>query len=175
MRLSFSRAARAAVAAASLCLAACKPTPANDAAATDTAGGRTSADAAAGVASSTSATPAAASAAATTAPTAAIVVLYNHPRDTAAFEKYYRETHVPLVQKHAGEVGLTRVIASKFDRTADGKKPPYYREAQLWFPSEDALKRGMETPGFKAVAGDLPNFATGGGPTILISRETNNP
>jgi len=174
MRLSFSRAARAAVAAASLCLAACKPTPANDAAATDTAGGRTSADAAAGVASSTSATPAA-SAAATTAPTAAIVVLYNHPRDTAAFEKYYRETHVPLVQKHAGEVGLTRVIASKFDRTADGKKPPYYREAQLWFPSEDALKRGMETPGFKAVAGDLPNFATGGGPTILISRETNNP
>ena len=174
MRLSFSRAARAAVAAASRCLAACKPTPAHDAAATDTAAGRTSTDAAAGVASSTSATPAA-SAAATAAPTAALVVLYSHPTDTAAFEKYYRDTHLPIVRRNAADIGFSRAVFMKFDRTADGKRPPFYRKAELWFPSEDALKRGMESAGFKAVADDIPNFATGGGPTVLTSRETNNP
>jgi hypothetical protein len=31
----------------------------------------------------------------------------------------------------------------------------------------------MDTPGFKAVAGDLPNFSTNG-QTILIAHETNN-
>ena len=111
--------------------------------------------------------------AAAAAPTASLVVLYNEPRDTAAFEKYYAETHVPLVGKHAQEMGVTRTVLTKFDRTVDGKKPPYYREAQLWFASEDALRTAMETEGFKAVAGDLPKFVTNGGPTILISHETN--
>ena len=109
----------------------------------------------------------------TASPTAAIVVLYNEPRDTAAFEKYYREKHVPLVGQHAQEIGFTRAVLTKFDRTVDGKKPPYYREAQLWFASEEALRKGMETAGFKAVGGDLPNFATNGGPTIIIAHETN--
>src|SRR5438034_2386871 len=38
----------------------------------------------------------------------AVVVLYNHPKDTAAFEKYYKETHVPLFASHAQEIGVTR-------------------------------------------------------------------
>ena len=109
------------------------------------------------------------------APTAAVVVLYNFPTDTAAFEKYYRETHLPLVGKHAGEIGFSRAVLTKFDRTADGKKPPYYRKAELWFPSEEAMNKGMATAGFKAVGADFANFVTNGGPTILISHETNNP
>lgn len=122
------------------------------------------------------AAPAAAAAAASPdammGPTASVVVLYNEPKDTAAFEKYYRETHVPLVGQHAAEIGVKRAVLTKFDRAADGSKPRFYREAQLWFDSEDALKKGMATEGFKAVAGDLPKFVTNGGPTILISRET---
>ena len=105
-------------------------------------------------------------------PTASVVVLYNEPKDTAAFEKYYRETHVPLVGQHAAEIGVKRAVFTKFDRAADGSKPRFYREAQLWFDSEDALTKGMASAGFKAVAGDLPKFVTNGGPTILVSRET---
>ena len=137
------------IAVAALALAACSG-PSSETAASDTTG-----------------------AAAAAAPTASLVVLYNEPKDTAAFEKYYAETHVPLVGKHAQEMGVTRAVLTKFDRTVDGKKPPYYREAQLWFASEDALKKAMETEGSKAVAGDLPKFVTNGGPTILISHETN--
>jgi hypothetical protein len=56
-------------------------------------------------------------------PAAIVTVIYNTPKDTAAFEKYYRDVHLPLMA---------------------------------------ALKKGIATPGFKKVAGDLPNFATGG-------------
>lgn len=110
----------------------------------------------------------------TASPTAAIVVLYNFPKDTAAFEMYYRETHLPLLGRHAGEIGFSRGVLMKFDRTADGKKPPYYRKAELWFPSEEAMTKGMATAGFQAVGADFANFVTNGGPTILISHETNN-
>src|SRR5207245_9498432 len=38
----------------------------------------------------------------------AVIVLYNQPKDTAAFEKYYAEKHVPLFAAHAQEIGVTR-------------------------------------------------------------------
>ncbi|MEA2714619.1 MAG: hypothetical protein QOK27_2580, partial [Gemmatimonadales bacterium] len=40
--------------------------------------------------------------------------------------------------------------------------PARYRQAELYFPSMDALKKGVATPAFKGVADDLPKFATGG-------------
>ena len=153
--------------AAALSLAACGGNTASESAAT------TGADTAAPTSASASTSDAAAATTSSASPTASVVVLYNEPKDTAAFEKYYRETHVPLVGQHAKEIGFTRAILTKFDRAADGSKPRYYREAQLWFDSEEALKKGMATAGFAAVGGDFPNFVTNGGPTILISHETN--
>src|SRR5207247_1853999 len=91
----------------------------------------------------------------------AVVVLYNHPKDTAAFEKYYAETHVPLFASHAQEIGVTRAELIKFASTADGKPPTLYREADLRFDSKEALEKGTATPGFKAVAADLANTAAG--------------
>ena len=91
-----------------------------------------------------------------------VVVIYNHPKDPAAFEKYYEATHLPLVNKHAKDIGFSRAVLMKFPRNLDGSKPSFYRKAELWFDSEAALTRGTATPGFGAVAGDLPNFATGG-------------
>lgn len=102
----------------------------------------------------------------------AVVVLYNQPKDAAAFEKYYAETHVPLFKSHAQEIGVTRVELIKFASTADGKPPTLYREADLRFDSKEALEKGTATAGFKAVATDLANFATGG-VTVLIGQKTN--
>src|SRR2546427_299424 len=102
----------------------------------------------------------------------AVVVLYNQPKDTAAFEKYYAEKHVPLFAAHAQEIGVTRVELVKFAVTIDGKAPTLYREADIRFASRDALERGIATPGWKAAAADLANFATGG-VTVLIGAKTN--
>jgi uncharacterized protein (TIGR02118 family) len=113
----------------------------------------------------------AAAAPAPDAPVSAVVVLYNWPKDTAAFEKYYANTHGPLVAAKAKEMGILRSVYIKFAPNADGSKPAHYRMAQLWFPSEAALKAGMATPGFKEVAGDIPKFSTGG-QLVLTGQET---
>ncbi len=102
----------------------------------------------------------------------AVIVLYNQPKDTAAFEKYYAEKHLPLFASHAQEIGVTRAELVKFSSTIDGKPPTVYREADLRFDSKEALEKGIATPGFKAVAADLANFATGGA-TVVIGVKTN--
>jgi uncharacterized protein (TIGR02118 family) len=108
---------------------------------------------------------------AATGPAAIVTVIYNHPKDTAAFEKYYRDVHLPLVSAHRQEVGFTRADLTKFTGTLDGKKPTYYRQAELYFPSLDAAKKGMATAGFKKIGDDLANFASGG-LTGLVAVET---
>ena len=105
------------------------------------------------------------------APGAIVTVIYKTPKDTAAFEKYYAEKHIPLVVATQKEIGFDRAELTKFDANLDGSKPARYRQAELYFPSMDALKKGTATPGFKQVAGDLPRFATGGF-DALVGAET---
>lgn len=101
-----------------------------------------------------------------------VTVIYNTPKDAKAFEKYYWETHVPLVGAKQAEIGFTAAELTKFDGTLDGKAPTYYRQAVLWFNSMADLEKGIATPGFKAVGDDLANFATGG-LIAMIGEQTN--
>jgi uncharacterized protein (TIGR02118 family) len=107
-------------------------------------------------------------------PPAIVTVIYNNPKDTAAFEKYYRETHLPLVSANQQEIGFVRADLTKFTANLDGTKPAFYRQAELYFPSLDQAKTGMATGGFKKVADDLSNFASGG-LAGLIALETSEP
>jgi uncharacterized protein (TIGR02118 family) len=95
-------------------------------------------------------------------PIAIVTVFYNAPKDPAAFERYYKATHLPLLMASQDEIGFVRTDFTKFVSTADGKKPTFYRQAELYFNSTDDLKKGTATPGFKKVADDLANFASGG-------------
>ena len=104
----------------------------------------------------------AAPAAAPGGPQAIVTVIYNQPKDPKAFEKYYSETHLPLVSSKQQEIGFTKAELTKFTTTLEGKKPTFYRQAELYFDSMDALQKGTATPGFKAVGDDLKKFATGG-------------
>ncbi len=104
-------------------------------------------------------------------PMAFVTVIYNTPKSSAAFEKYYWDTHVPLVGQKQAEVGFVAAELTKFDATLDGKKPTYYRQAVLWFKTMADLEKGIATPGFKAIGDDLANFASGG-LTALVGQET---
>jgi len=108
------------------------------------------------------AAPAESTAAAPAGPQAIVAVIYKQPKSPAAFEKYYAEKHLPLVTSKQQEIGFTKAELTKFTSTLDGKKPTFYRQAELYFADMDALKKGLATPGFKAVGDDLKNFATGG-------------
>ena len=92
-------------------------------------------------------------------------VLYGQPKDAAAFEKYYAETHMPIAGKMQG---LRKIELSKVLGTPDGGAPAFYRMADLYFDDADHMKRVMDTPEAKATVADLGNFATGG-VTVLVS------
>ena len=70
--------------------------------------------------------------------------------------------HLPLVTANQTEIGFDRAELTRFDSNLDGSPAARYRQAELYFPSIDALKKGIATPGFKKVADDLGKFATGG-------------
>ena len=95
-------------------------------------------------------------------PQAIVTVIYKTPKSPKAFEKYYSEIHVPLVVSKQQEIGFTKAELTKFVSTLDGKKPTFYRQGELYFNSLDDAKKGIATPGFKAVDDDLAKFATGG-------------
>ena len=100
-----------------------------------------------------------------------LVALYGQPKDTAAFEKYYAETHLPLLASHAAEIGFTRGELLKFS-ASDGKAAAFYREADVRWDSKEARDKGLATEGWKAVVADIPKFATGG-VTVLLGTKTN--
>ncbi len=138
--------------AAALLLAACTPSGEKPAATADT----------------TAAEPAAAAGPA--AAQAILTVIYNPPKDAAAFEAYYPK-HLAMVSAGQSEIGFTKAELTKFESTLDGKKPVLYRQAELYFDSMDALKRGLATPAFKKAGDDLANFASGGA-LVMVAAET---
>jgi uncharacterized protein (TIGR02118 family) len=100
--------------------------------------------------------------AAPTGPQAIVTVLYQTPKDTAAFEKYYAGTHLPIVSAGQQEIGFTKAELTKFVSALDGKKPAFYRQAELYFNSLDDAKKGMGTPAFQKVKDDFKKFDTHG-------------
>ena len=93
-----------------------------------------------------------------------LMVLYGQPKDPAAFEKYYAETHMPI----AAKMNIRKIELSKVVGTPDGSKPPFYRVADVYFDDMAHLQRSTASPEGQATVGDLKNFATGG-VTVLIS------
>ena len=88
-----------------------------------------------------------------------LIVLYGHPVDSAAFETYYSETHLPIA---AAIQGVNRVELTKFIGTPEGGKSSQYRMAELYFDSIEELQKQMGSPEGQAAVNDISNFATGG-------------
>jgi uncharacterized protein (TIGR02118 family) len=105
------------------------------------------------------------------APQAVVTAIYLWPKDTAAFEKYY-PTHLKIVGDRQQEIGFTRAELTRFSSDLQGGKPQYYRQAELYFPSMDAARAGMATPGFKAVGDDFKNFVAPDGVLLMVAEET---
>ena len=97
---------------------------------------------------------------------AKLTILYRQPTDSAAFEEYYVDNHLPLVDKIPN---LRQFEAGKVIATPEGSEPPYYLIAELWFESVEQLQSSMSSSEGRAAAEDLQNFATGGA-TLFISK-----
>jgi uncharacterized protein (TIGR02118 family) len=88
-----------------------------------------------------------------------LLVLYGHPQDPAAFDKYYREVHIPLAKKMQG---LKKWTLGKVQGAPDGAPSPYYYVAELTMESRAAFDELLASPAGMAAVADVPNYATGG-------------
>ena len=88
-----------------------------------------------------------------------LTVLYGHPDDTAEFDRYYHEVHIPIARKVKGLKGWT---IGKCQSATPGENPPYYLIVGLYAASQEAMEAILDTPEGRATVADVANFATGG-------------
>jgi uncharacterized protein (TIGR02118 family) len=83
-----------------------------------------------------------------------LVALYKHPADSAAFDKAYFETHLPLIKKVPG---IQNARITHINRTVVGEG--FYLMAEMYFADMDALKNAMRSPEMAAAGENLDSFA----------------
>ena len=88
-----------------------------------------------------------------------LTVLYGHPADPAAFDRYYHEVHIPLAKKMKGLKGWT---IGKCESATPEEKPPYYMIVGLYADTRADLEAILASPEGQATVADVPKFATGG-------------
>ncbi|MGI8634513.1 MAG: EthD family reductase, partial [Segetibacter sp.] len=81
-----------------------------------------------------------------------VTVLYEHPEDEVFFEEYFKEQHLPLARKMPG---VSRIEITKFQSSADGSKPAYYRMSEVFFSSKAVMEETMGSPEGQATIDDL--------------------
>jgi uncharacterized protein (TIGR02118 family) len=100
--------------------------------------------------------------------TAKLVVIYPRPTDLAAFEKVYQNEHVPLaVAKLSGK---TKMVATKVVGSPQGT-PPFYRIAEVYFPSTQALEGCAASEGGQEALAHAVKISSGGPPIFLVAEE----
>ena len=90
---------------------------------------------------------------------ATLFAMYQQPKDPAAFDSYYFNTHVPLAKTIPGLRGYE---VTRGDVMGMGGKHGVYLVALLEFDSLAAIAAGMGSPEGQATAADLANFASAG-------------
>jgi uncharacterized protein (TIGR02118 family) len=86
-------------------------------------------------------------------------VLYGHPADPAAFDRYYHDVHIAIAKKMRGFSGWT---IGKCQTAVEGELPPYYLIVGLYAESREKIDQILATPEGQAAIADVPKFATGG-------------
>src|ERR1700739_602951 len=97
-----------------------------------------------------------------------LVVIYPRPKDVDAFEKFYQDEHVPLAVAKLG--GKTKMVATKILHSPQGPAP-FYRIAEVHFPSMQALEACAASEGGKQTLAHGASISSGGPPIFLVAEE----
>lgn len=88
-----------------------------------------------------------------------LIAIYQQPKDTAAFDDYYFNRHVPLAKTIPG---LRSYEVTQGDIVGMTGKHSAYLVAILEFESMATLQAALASPQGQAAAADLANFAQAG-------------
>ena len=98
---------------------------------------------------------------------AQLLVLYNTPADPAAFDAYYRNTHIPIAKRIPGL--RSYAVSTTPPRALAGN--PVHLVAELNFDSLAAIDAALGSPEGQAAAADLANFAHSGASLLIFDTE----
>jgi uncharacterized protein (TIGR02118 family) len=87
-----------------------------------------------------------------------VTITYGQPDDAEAFERYYRDNHLPLAARIPG----LQALAAGRCFAPDGEPVSAYLVTTLTFESEAEARAGLASTEGQAAAADIANFATGG-------------
>jgi uncharacterized protein (TIGR02118 family) len=93
-----------------------------------------------------------------------LLVMYPAPRDADAFDRAYREQHLPYAAPRL--VGASGVVSKRV--SAPAGKPPYYAISDITFPTLAALQSCAASAGGKEAIAHATSISTGGPPTVLV-------
>jgi uncharacterized protein (TIGR02118 family) len=97
-----------------------------------------------------------------------LIVIYPRPEDVAGFENIYQTEHVPLAV--ARLAGKTKMVATKILGSPQGA-PPFYRIAEVYFPSMQALEACAASAGGQETLAHAAKISSGGPPIVLVAEE----
>jgi uncharacterized protein (TIGR02118 family) len=100
---------------------------------------------------------------------ARLVVIYKRPKDIAAFDKYYSETHIPIAKKIPG---LRKYEISQGPILSPMGLSDSQLIATLHFDDLQSIERALASPEGQAAAGDLRNFAPNAGDVSMFIFES---
>jgi len=97
-----------------------------------------------------------------------LLILYPNPKDPAAFDKAYREEHLPYAGprlKGATGVATKRIVGPAF------APPAYHLISDVGFPSMEALKACATSDAGQEALQHAASISTGGAPMVLVVTE----
>jgi uncharacterized protein (TIGR02118 family) len=97
-----------------------------------------------------------------------LLILYPKPKDAAAFDRAYREEHLPYAgPRLKGALGVTtqRVVGPSF------APPPYHLMSDVSFPDLDTLKACATSAGGKEALQHAASISSGGAPVVMVVTE----
>jgi uncharacterized protein (TIGR02118 family) len=94
-----------------------------------------------------------------------LLVMYPTPTNPKAFDRVYREEHLPFAGPRL--VGATGVVSKRVAGAASGTAP-YYAISDVTFPTVEALQACAATKGAQEALQHAASISTGGAPTVLI-------
>src|ERR1700732_4003970 len=96
---------------------------------------------------------------------ARLLVLYKTPKDAAAFDKYYFQTHVPIAKKIPG---LRKYEGSQGPVATPAGASDVHLVAILHFDDMAAIQNAFASAEGQAAAADVQTLATGGADMFLF-------
>lgn len=92
-----------------------------------------------------------------------LIVMYPKPADPAQFDRHFRQTHMPLVEKMPG----LRSFSFGPTKGADGGDGAFFWMFVGTWDSAATIQTALTSPEGQAAVADIPNYSPAA-PTIML-------